>query len=91
MEKDSTQQELKQLRQQIESLEKIVQTKTMLGLLWCDSDDVCKTFHISPRTLRNYRKSGLIPFSKMGGRVYYRISDIYEYLENHMNIKTKKS
>jgi hypothetical protein len=88
---DLNRQELNKINQKIENLENQIHEMTKTGLVWCDSDEVCKLLHVSKRTLNNYRVSGVIPFSKLGGRVYYRITDITEYLTNNINSKTKKS
>jgi hypothetical protein len=88
---DLNRQEINKLNQKIENLEKQIHEITKSSLVWCDSDDVCKLLHVSKRTLNNYRVSGLIPFTKLGGRVYYRITDINEYLTNNLNTKTRKS
>lgn len=50
---------------------------------WLTSDDVCKILLISKRTLVSYRVRGTIPFSQVGRKIYYKLSDIDDYLENH--------
>jgi excisionase family DNA binding protein len=41
-----------------------------------DSADVCRTLGISKRTLQTWRNNGKIPFSMLGGKVYYHMADI---------------
>lgn len=43
---------------------------------WMDSADVCRTLGISKRTLQTWRNNGKIPFSMLGGKVYYHMADI---------------
>lgn len=50
---------------------------------WLTSDDVCKILLISKRTLVSYRAYGTIPFSQIGRKIYYKASDIDDYLERH--------
>jgi excisionase family DNA binding protein len=50
---------------------------------WLSSDDVCNLLLISKRTLQNYRDRGIIPFAQIGRKIYYKASDIEEYLSNH--------
>ncbi|MDD4555374.1 MAG: helix-turn-helix domain-containing protein [Bacteroidales bacterium] len=57
---------------------------------WLDHQDICKMLNISKRTLDHYRELGLIPFSKIGGKVFYRESDINAYLNNHITQKKLK-
>lgn len=38
---------------------------------------------ISKRTTAYWREKGLITFSKLGGRIYYELSDILSFLKAH--------
>jgi MerR family transcriptional regulator, repressor of the yfmOP operon len=51
--------------------------------LWLTSDEVCHLLGISKRTLQNYRNNGILPFSQIGRKIYYKASDIDDYLERH--------
>ena len=50
---------------------------------WLDNQDVCQLLHISKRTLQQYRTNKVLPFSQVGAKIYYRASDIDEYLKSH--------
>jgi hypothetical protein len=50
---------------------------------WLDNQDVMQTLHISKRTLQTFRDNGTLPFSKVGGTFYYKVSDIEEILQNN--------
>jgi excisionase family DNA binding protein len=41
-----------------------------------DSADVCRALGISKRTLQTWRNNGKIPFSMLGGKVYFHVADI---------------
>lgn len=43
---------------------------------WMDSADVCRALGISKRTLQTWRNNGKIPFSMLGGKVYFHVADI---------------
>jgi MerR family transcriptional regulator, repressor of the yfmOP operon len=45
--------------------------------------DVCKILSISSRTLQTYRDKNILPFAQIGRKIYYKASDIDEYLEQH--------
>jgi len=47
---------------------------------WLKSTDVMKLLEISPGTLQNLRINGTLPFSKIGGLIYYDAQDIQEVL-----------
>ncbi len=49
-------------------------------------EQASKQLHISPRTLNNARSTGtgiVIPYRKIGSRVFYKQSDIETYIENN--------
>lgn len=56
-------------------------TTTLPG--WVNGDDVCFALRISKRTLQNYRDRGILPFSQAGRKIYYKLSDILDYLDRH--------
>ena len=49
---------------------------------WLDSADVCRALNLSKRTLQTWRNNGKIPYSMLGGKVYYRNSDIHDLLQS---------
>ncbi|MHA1973115.1 MAG: helix-turn-helix domain-containing protein [Candidatus Hodarchaeales archaeon] len=48
------------------------------------TEEVCKIFNVSTVTLYKWKKKGLIPYYKVGRRVYFKNSEIIE------SLKTKK-
>jgi DNA-binding transcriptional MerR regulator len=50
---------------------------------WVDAQDVMQKLHISIRTLQTLRTNGTLPFSRIGGKLYYRISDILKVLKKN--------
>jgi len=50
---------------------------------WLDIQDVCELLHISKRTLQSYRDKGILPFSQVGAKIYYKANDIQKHLEKH--------
>lgn len=50
---------------------------------WLDNGDVCQFLSISKRTLQSYRDQGLLPFSMLAHKVYYRKQDIEDFLRIH--------
>ena len=54
---------------------------------WLDNDEVCELLQISRRTLQSYRDNGILPYSQIGRKCYYKVADI----ENLINqSQTKK-
>jgi len=50
---------------------------------WLDNQEVCQTLLISKRTLQTYRDNGTLAFSKIGSKIYYKVSDIEAHLNEH--------
>lgn len=50
---------------------------------WLTNGDVIQILRISSRTLQSYRDRGILPFAQIGRKIYYKASDIDEYLDRH--------
>jgi predicted site-specific integrase-resolvase len=50
---------------------------------------VCRALDLSKRALQNYRVNGIIPSSMLGGKVYFRESDIAELMKKSGLTKAK--
>jgi hypothetical protein len=53
---------------------------------WLGNDDVCQLLQISKRTLQSYRDNGTLPYSQIGRKCYYKVSDV-ENLISQSQIK----
>ncbi|CAG5086002.1 helix-turn-helix domain-containing protein [Parvicella tangerina] len=51
---------------------------------WIKSHQVQRLLGISPGTLQNLRLNGTIPYSKVGGVLFYKKTDIQHILEQNM-------
>ncbi|WP_280646999.1 MULTISPECIES: helix-turn-helix domain-containing protein [unclassified Dysgonomonas] len=52
-----------------------------------DSADVCRALGISKRTLQTWRNNGKTPYAMLGGKVYFKESDINGLLQAGMKQK----
>lgn len=50
---------------------------------WLKSNEVRKLLGISPGTLQNLRINGTLPYTKIGGVLYYDYKEIMQVLENN--------
>lgn len=57
---------------------------------WIDGQDVMLVLKISKRTLQSLRDNGTLPFSRIKGKFYYRVSDLDALLENNYSGNFKK-
>ncbi len=77
--------EFQELIDKLNEIEKVVSEKEKgsLNEKWLDNEDVCEILKISKRALQNYRGKGMLPFSQIGNKIYYKASDIEKHLENN--------
>ncbi len=59
------------------------QRQTMPARKWLKSHEVMKLLMVSPGTLQNLRANGTLPFTKIGGVIFYDYDDIHQLLEKH--------
>jgi hypothetical protein len=57
---------------------------------WLDNQELMLLLKISKRTAQHYRDSGLISFSQVGNKIYYKLSDVEVLLNKHYNKAFKK-
>ena len=54
---------------------------------WLDNQDVMQALHVSPRTLQTLRSNGILPFSRIGNKLYYRRQDIIKILSDNYTMR----
>jgi len=59
---------------------------------WFDVEETMKMLNISRRTLQNYRDQGVLSFSQIGSKIYFRAADLDDHLDRHYAkaFKTKR-
>ena len=45
-------------------------------------DEICRRFHVCKRTLQTYRDRGLLPYSQINHKIYYRTEDVEVFVES---------
>lgn len=55
---------------------------------WLDNQDVCLMLGITKRTLQTYRERGLIPFSRIRHKIFYRPEDVEKLLQSSSHPST---
>ena len=48
---------------------------------WMDNQEVCEVLRISKKTLQVYRAKGILPFSRIKNKLFYKPEDIQRLLE----------
>jgi hypothetical protein len=52
---------------------------------WLNNREACELLQISQRTLQSYRDTGILPYSQIGHKCYYRIADMEQFISNQQN------
>ena len=79
--------ELKEVKAQLQYLR-----KTRIEIFnesWIDGQEVLLALNISQRTLQTLRDSGTLPFSRLNGKFYYKVSDLEALLESNYSRNLK--
>lgn len=50
---------------------------------WVSNEKACELLNVTSRTMQNYRDNGIIPFSKVGSKIYYKQGDLDEHFQSH--------
>ena len=43
---------------------------------WLDNQEVCLILNISKRSLQTYRDNGMLPYTQIGHKMYYKADDV---------------
>jgi hypothetical protein len=74
---------LTEIRQINEKLKAVYVDNNGPGSEWVSQAEALKILNISRQMLVNYRKRGIIPYSKFGRKIYFKKSDINAHLNRH--------
>ncbi len=73
---EALQKELKEIKTQVKKI-------TVPNESFVDNKQFTKLMGVTARTAHTWRKAGKIGFSQGGKKIYYRLSDIEQFLQDH--------
>ena len=50
-----------------------------------DNQDLLQMLKISNRSLQRYRSSGRLPYYSISGKLYYKLSDVHQFIRDSFN------
>lgn len=53
-----------------------------------DNQDLCLLFKVSIKTLQRYRAMGALPYFTISGKVFYKASDVREFIKERFSLTT---
>ena len=71
----------------IQELKELFSTVPDQKKQWLKSPEVMKLLDISPGTLQHLRVTGILPYTKIGGTVYYKYEEVLQMLEKNKKRK----
>ena len=51
---------------------------------WLTQEEVCKALRITKRALQYYRQTGVIPYTTLGNKIFFKEEDIHRILVNNL-------
>lgn len=80
-----TTEDLMELKMELlEEIKKLLSNQSGSGTKkWLKSTEVMKLLKISPGTLQNFRINGTLPYTKIGGIIYYDSEDIQRIFQEN--------
>jgi len=55
-----------------------------------DNQDILQLLKISARSLQRYRSSGKLPYYTISGKIYYKLSDIHQFVRESFTVPMSK-
>jgi hypothetical protein len=83
---------LKRIQDRLEYLinQQVFKDKQDPNYIILDNADILQLFKISTKTASNWREEGLLPFSQIKGKIYYKLSDMHKIIDDNYNPSKKK-
>ena len=73
-----------EIMNKLDALErKLEPVKESKSIGWLNNEQFCEALQISKRSAQNYRDQGMIPYSKVEGKIYYKVTDVEKLLSSN--------
>jgi hypothetical protein len=56
-----------------------------------DNQDLLQMLKISTRSLQRYRSSGKLPYYTISGKIYYKLSDVHQFIRDSFSARMPKT
>jgi len=77
------------LKQHLIDMQK--QRNTIDGEELLDNQDLLQMLKISHRSLQRYRSSGKLPYYTISGKLYYKLSDVHQFIRESFNVPLQRT
>lgn len=76
------------LKESLRDMQK--QRNTIDGEELLDNQDLLLMLKISHRSLQRYRSSGKLPYYTISGKLYYKLSDVHQFIRESFNMPVRR-
>jgi len=76
------------LSEHIHDMQKL--RNTIDGEELLDNQDLLQMLKISNRSLQRYRSSGKLPYYTISGKLYYKLSDVHQFIRECFNAPVQR-
>ncbi|ALU24823.1 helix-turn-helix domain-containing protein [Myroides odoratimimus] len=56
-----------------------------------DNQDILQMLKISHRSLQRYRSTGKLPYYTISGKLYYKLSDVHQFIRESFNAPIRRT
>lgn len=56
-----------------------------------DNQDLLQMLKISTRSLQRYRSCGKLPYYTISGKLYYKLSDVHQFIRESFNVPRQRN
>jgi len=74
---------LEQLDLLHKKIDKLMSDKTENNIKLFDNQDLCQLLNVDKRTLQRYRSKGTLKYLRIGGKTFYTIENLNEFIKHH--------
>ena len=80
-----SEEEVQDIKQRLDEISLTLKQKqrTEPNQIWYDNQEFLQIMNISKRTAAYWRTEKVISYSQVGNKIYYRLSDIEKFLDDH--------
>lgn len=74
---------LEQIELLHQKIDKLLSAKTEKDIKLFDNQDLCQLLNVDKRTLQRYRSKGTLKYLRIGGKTFYTIENLNEFIKYH--------
>jgi len=78
-----TERVLEQIELLHQKINKLLSVKVDNAIKLFDNQDLCQLLNVDKRTLQRYRSKGTLKYVRIGGKTFYTMTNVNEFIKQH--------